>query len=208
MLSVAKVAHCPDVGVKVHVYVPGVDVLKVAGFHVPVIGGTCVSLNGSEGGTEFWHNGPIAAKVGVARELIVMLRVAVVAHCPAVGVKVYTVVPGVAVLMLAGFQLPEMAGTLVEIIGNDGGTEFWHKGPIVAKVGVTRELTVMLRVAVVAHCPAVGVNVNTLVPGLVVFMVEGFQVPEMGGVLVELDGGIGGTSYWHKGPIGLKVGVT
>src|SRR5215216_4736493 len=44
--------------------------------------------------------------VGVTRGSIVIERVAVVAHCPAVGVNVYTVVPAVAVLMLAGLHEP------------------------------------------------------------------------------------------------------
>ena len=61
--------------------------------------------------------------------------VAVVAHCPAVGVNVYTVVPTVAVL-IAAFHVPGIGGTLVEFNGNSGGTEFWHKGPMAAKVGV------------------------------------------------------------------------
>jgi hypothetical protein len=34
-------------------------------FQVPVMGGTFVELNGSTGGTEFWHKGPMAVKVGV-----------------------------------------------------------------------------------------------------------------------------------------------
>ena len=63
-----------------------------------------------------------------------MLRVAVVAHTPTAGVKVYTVVPAVAVLM-AAFHVPVIGGTLVEFTGNNGGTEFWHKGPMAAKVG-------------------------------------------------------------------------
>ena len=52
-----------------------------------------------------------------------MLMVAMVAQVPTVGVKVYTVVPGVVVLM-AAFQVPVMAGILVELDGNTGGTEF------------------------------------------------------------------------------------
>ena len=64
-----------------------------------------------------------------------MDMVAVVAHCPAAGVKVYTVLPRVVVLMGAS-QVPVMGGTFVEVNGNNGGTEFWHKGPMAAKVGV------------------------------------------------------------------------
>ena len=98
--------------------------LIVVGFHEPTIGGTLVELKGSVGGTEFWHKGPMAAKVGVIWGSIVILRVAEVAHCPAVGVNVYTVVPGVVVLMVAGFQEPVIGGTLVELPGSNGGVEF------------------------------------------------------------------------------------
>jgi hypothetical protein len=34
------------------------------------------------------------------------------------------------------FQVPVMGGTFVEVNGNNGGTEFWHKGPMAVKVGV------------------------------------------------------------------------
>ena len=37
MFSVAVIAHCPVDGVKVYVVVPAVEVLMVAGLHVPVI---------------------------------------------------------------------------------------------------------------------------------------------------------------------------
>jgi hypothetical protein len=45
------------------------------------------------------------------------------------------VVPAVVVLMVV-FQVPVMGGTFVEVNGNSGGTEFWHKGPMAVKVGV------------------------------------------------------------------------
>jgi hypothetical protein len=99
------------------------------------MGGTFVEVNGNSGGTEFWHKGPMAAKVGVICGLTTMPMVAVVAHTPAVGVKVYTVVPAVVVLMVV-FQVPVIGGTFVEVNGNSGGTEFWHKGPMAVKVGV------------------------------------------------------------------------
>jgi hypothetical protein len=46
-----------------------------------------------------------------------------------------------------------------------------------SKVGVTLEVIVMERVAEVAHCPAVGVNVYTVVPVDAVFIVLGLHVP-------------------------------
>jgi hypothetical protein len=58
----------------------------VAGFHVPGI--PLLDVAGSVGALEFWQSGPIAVNVGVTCGSMVMLRVAVVAHCPAAGVKV------------------------------------------------------------------------------------------------------------------------
>ena len=63
---------------KVYVVVPFVVVLIVAGLHVPLI--AFVELSGNAGATEFWHNGPIAANVGVICGVIVISNVAVVAH--------------------------------------------------------------------------------------------------------------------------------
>lgn len=48
----------------------------------------------------------MAVNVGAMEAAMVTLIVAVVAHCPTVGVNVYTVVPAVAVLIVAGLQLP------------------------------------------------------------------------------------------------------
>jgi hypothetical protein len=48
---------------------------------------------------------------------------AVVAQSPAVGVKAYTIVPALVVL-IAAFQVPVIDGTLVELNGNKGGIEF------------------------------------------------------------------------------------
>ena len=46
-----------------------------------------------------------------------------VAHCPAVGVKVYTVVPAVAVLT-GKSHVPVIGVELVELIGNIGAAVF------------------------------------------------------------------------------------
>ena len=65
--------------------------------------------------------------------------------------------PTVDVFIVAGFQLP--ANPLDEAAGNAGAVLFKHKGPICVNVGVAAGLPVMVRVAVVAHCAAVGVKV-------------------------------------------------
>ena len=80
--------------------------------------------------------------------------IVVVAHCPTVGVKVYVVV---AVLSRAGDQIPVMP--FVDDSGNAESTAPEQMGATAANVGTMFGLTVMVSVAVVAHCPAVGVKV-------------------------------------------------
>ena len=65
----------------------------------------------------------MAVNVGVIKVVTVMLIVVVVAHWPAVGVNVYTVVPTTAVLITAGAHVPVIAGILVELAGNAGAAE-------------------------------------------------------------------------------------
>jgi len=98
--------------------------------------------------------GPAALKVGVRFGVMVIVSVVVVAHCPAEGVKVYVVV---VVLLIEGDQLPVMP--LVEVVGNSGTLAPLQYGPTDANVGVTFGVIVIVSVVVVAHCPAVGVNV-------------------------------------------------
>jgi hypothetical protein len=88
---------------------------------------------------------------------MVISNVAVVAHCPAAGVKVYVVVPVADVLITAGVQVPVMP--LLDINGSAGATEFKQSEPNGLKVGVIIGLTVTVNVVVAAHCPASGVNV-------------------------------------------------
>lgn len=94
-----------------------------AGFQVPVIGVALVELACKVGAAAFKQSGPIGLKVGVTIGSTVMLKVVVVAHCPASGVKVYTVVPAVAVLT-AGVHVPVIGVTLVELVGNTGAVAF------------------------------------------------------------------------------------
>ena len=48
---------------------------------------------------------------------------------------------------------------LFEVVGSADKDVPEHIGATAVKVGVTLGLTVIVNVAVVAHCPAVGVNV-------------------------------------------------
>ena len=86
-----------------------------------------------------------------------MLMVTALPHCPAVGVKIYVVVPAFVVVMVAGLHVPVIP--LFDVAGNAGGIPFWHSGPICVNAGMICALTVTLSVVVVAHCPAFGVNV-------------------------------------------------
>ncbi len=64
--------------------------------------------------------------------------------------------PFAVVLIVAGLHVPVIL--LLDVVGSGGAAEFWHKGPIGVKVGVTWLLTTISIVAVVAH-PDEGVNV-------------------------------------------------
>ena len=75
-----------------------------------------------------------------------MANVAVVAHCPAVGVNVYVVV---AVLFSAGDQLPFIP--LLDVVGSAVNVAPLQIAATGSKVGVMFGLTVMVNVAVVAH---------------------------------------------------------
>ena len=63
----------------------------------------------------------------------------------------------VAVLFKTGDQVPVMP--LVEVVGNGDNVAPEQMAATAANVGVTFGVTVMVSVVVVAHCPAVGVNV-------------------------------------------------
>ena len=95
--------------------------------------------------------------VGVSTAFTTMLMVAVVAHPPDEGVKVYTVVPAVAVLIVEGSHVPVML--FREVVGNVPGVAPTQYGPNCVNEGVTEPLTEISIVVVDAHCPAVGVNV-------------------------------------------------
>jgi hypothetical protein len=60
-------------------------------------------------------------------------------------------------LLIAGLQVPVIP--LSDVVGNSGIEAPEQKGPTVVNVGVVLELMAMVSVVVVAHKPAVGVNV-------------------------------------------------
>ena len=96
----------------------------VAGVQVPFIGVVLFDANGNVGTGEFIHNGPIGLNVGVTIGKIVILIVVGIAHCPGSGVNVYTVVPTTEVSMVAGDQVPVIAGTSFDTDGNVGAVAF------------------------------------------------------------------------------------
>jgi len=61
------------------------------------------------------------------------------------------------VLSNAGAQVPVIP--LLEVVGSGASVTPEHIGATAVNVGVTFGLTVMVKVAVIAHCPAVGVKV-------------------------------------------------
>jgi hypothetical protein len=116
------------------------------------------------------------------------------------GVKVYVVIPSVAVLIVAGLHVPEIP--LFELTGNKGGAAFRQSGPIGVKAGVMAGLTVIVNVVMKAHWPASGVKVYVVV---VVLSRAGVHVPVM--PLFDIVGRVASEAPEHIGATALKVGV-
>ena len=94
---------------------------------------------------------------GTTLGLTVIVKVVVVAHCPAVGVKVYKVV---AVLFKAGDQVPVIP--LLEVVGKGDKTPPEHIAATGVKVGVKTGsilIDVVVKVAETQGWPGVGVKV-------------------------------------------------
>ena len=127
-------------------------VLFKAGDQVPVI--ALVEVVGNALKTSPEQIGDTDAKLGITFGFTVMVKVLVIAHCPAVGVKIYVVV---AVLFKAGDHVPVIP--LREVVGNGDKAAPEQIAATVAKVGVTIGFTVILNVVDVAHTPVVGVKV-------------------------------------------------
>jgi len=90
--------------------------------------------------------GATALNVGVIFGFTVIVKVVVVAHCPAVGVNVYVVV---AVLFSAGAHVPVIP--LLDVVGSAVSVVPEQMGATALKVGAILGLTVMVKVVVVAH---------------------------------------------------------
>ena len=123
-----------------------------AGDHVPVMPLFEVVGNAFKVPPE--QIGATALNVGRIFGLTTIVSVAVVAHCPAVGVNVYVVV---AVLLSAGVQVPVMPS--LDVVGNAASVAPEQIGATAVNVGRMFGLTTIVSVVVVAHCPAVGVKV-------------------------------------------------
>jgi hypothetical protein len=136
------------------VYVPVVVLSTVAGDHVPLI--PFVDVAGKVGAGDPVQIGASAVNIGVTFGLTVCTNVVVTAHWPLFGVKVY--VPVVVLSTVAGLHTPAIL--LVDDVGNAGAAEPLQIAASAVNVGVTvPDVTVCIKVVVVAHWPASGVNV-------------------------------------------------
>ena len=116
-----------------------------AGDHVPTI--PFVDVVGKAVNVAPEHIGEIALNVGtIVAPFTVIVSVAVVAHSPRVGVKVYVVV---VVLFNAGDQVPVIP--FVDVVGKAVNVAPEHIGETELNVGVVFGLTVIVKVFVVAH---------------------------------------------------------
>ena len=87
--------------------------------------------------------------------MTVEFKVAVVAHCPPLGVKEYVELE--ELFTEAGDQVPEIP--LLEVVANNGAVWPAQNGDKAVNAGVAGAFTVIVIAAVVAHKPIVGVNV-------------------------------------------------
>ena len=123
-----------------------------AGDQLPVI--PLLEIVGSGGkGSPPQINWLIPEKIGTIALVTTTVIFTGPAHCPTVGVKVYVVV---ARLLGAGDQVPLIP--LVDVAGSTIGVPV-QTGVAMLNVGVTKGLTVTVKVVVAAHCPAFGVKV-------------------------------------------------
>ena len=150
-------------------------------------------------------------RFGVAVGLTVTGKVAVLAHCPAVGVNVKVKLPGPAAVglkVLAETPVPDQFPLMpLTLVGRLTGAPFEQNGPMGLGIGVTAEVTETIIVVGRAHWPAVGVKVAVMVlpPCPAGLMLEGFQVPVM--PWLEVVGNTTGAAFSQSGPTWLKVGV-
>ena len=105
----------------------------------------------------------------------------------------------VAVLFNAGDQLPVIL--LLDVVGNAVKASPEHMGDTAVKAGVVLGFTVMVNVVVLAHCPAVGVNVYVVVA---VLFNAGDQVPVI--PLLEVVGNAANASPEQMGDTAVNVG--
>ena len=124
-----------------------------AGDHVPEI--PLFDVVGKAAKVAPEQMGATAVKVGVTCGLTVMVKVVVVAHCPALGVKVYVVV---AVLFKAGDHVPEIP--LFDVVGKAATVAPEQIGATAVKVGVVEPLTEIVTVSVTTQvAPLLAVKV-------------------------------------------------
>lgn len=136
-----------------------VAVLFSAGDHVPAIPfkeevGKVVNCSPEQ-------IGATGLNVGATIGFTVIINVAFEAHCPATGVNVYVVV---CELSNAGDHVPVIPFT--DVVGNAVNASPAQIAETDANVGVVNGSTAITKVVVVAHCPAVGVNVYVVVAEL------------------------------------------
>ena len=131
--------------------------LTVAGLHTPVIPLSDVAGKRGTGLSAQIVTDVPKLNSGTIFGLTLTVSVAVVAHCPEAGVKVY--VPEAWLSITDGLHVP--VTPLVEMEGNEGTDAPSQIVRAVPKlnVGVLFGVTVTVNVVGVAHSPAEGVNV-------------------------------------------------
>ena len=138
-------------------------------------------------------------------------RLPLLAHCPAVGIKVKLKLPGpepIGLKVLAETPGPDQFPLMpLTLVGRLTGALLVQNGPMGLGAGVTAEVMETIIVVGRAHWPAVGVKVAEMVlpPCPAGLMLVGFQVPLM--PWLEVVGKKTGAAFSQSGPTCVKVGV-
>ena len=103
VITIDAVSLHPPEGVKIYVDGPMIELLTVAGFHVPVI--PLVEEAGNVGATVPTQKAPIWLNKGFVFAVTLMTIEAVSLHPPE-GVKIYVDGPMIELLTVAGFHVP------------------------------------------------------------------------------------------------------
>ena len=217
---VLRLAHWPAVGVKVSVWLPAPAVAGLNEFpdtpgpdQSPVIP-LCVVFRAA--GASVAQKDPMEVSAGVLAPFTVTEVVLILAHWPAVGVKVSVWLPAPAVAGLNEFPDtpgPDQSPVIpLCVVFRAAGASVAQKDPMEVSAGVLAPFTVTEVVLTLAHWSAFGVKVSVWLPAPAVAGLKEFpETPgpdQEPGMPLWVVFRAAGEALAQKGPMEVSAGVT